>query len=57
MATQLATPTQFEDSNLEDPRSIIEVCSANLTVARDVLLTLKESNSKRQNTLLALDLI
>jgi hypothetical protein len=57
VATQLATPTQFEDSDLENPRSIIEVCSAKLTVARDFLLTLKESNSKRQNTLLALDLI
>jgi hypothetical protein len=57
VAGQLATLTQFEDSDLEDPRSIIEVCSANLTVARDFLLTLKESNAKRQNTLLALDLI
>jgi hypothetical protein len=57
VAAQLATLTQFEDSDLEDPRSIIEVCNANLTLARDFLLTLKESNAKRQNTLLALDLI
>jgi hypothetical protein len=57
IAAQLGTPVNFEGTDLEDPQAIIQVCSANLTVARDFLLTIKESNSKRQSTLLALDLI
>jgi hypothetical protein len=42
---------------MENPRTIIKVCSVNLTVARDFLFTLKESKAKKQTRLLALDLI
>jgi hypothetical protein len=57
VAAQLGAPVQFGDTDMRDPRSVIMVCSANLTVARDFLLTLKETLNKRQTTLLALDLI
>jgi hypothetical protein len=41
---------------MENPRTIIKVCSVNLTVARNFLFTLKESKAKKQTRLLALDL-
>jgi hypothetical protein len=57
VAAQLGTPVQFPDADMNDWRAVIKVCSANLTVTRDFIMTSKEQLGKRYCTLLALELI
>jgi hypothetical protein len=57
VAAQLGTPVQFPDADMNDWRAVIKVCSANLAVARDFIMTSKERLGKRHCTMLALELI
>jgi hypothetical protein len=57
VAAQLGTPVQFPDADMNDWCAVIKVCSANLAVARDFIMTSKEQLGKRHCTLLALELI
>jgi hypothetical protein len=56
-ATQLGTPKLFDEDDLNNIGKLVEICSENLTVVRDLLMTIKEGAPKKQTCLLAVDLI
>jgi hypothetical protein len=53
----LCAPVQFTEEDLTDIRKVIQICTANLTVIRDHLNVCKDGVMKKQNYLLAADLI
>jgi hypothetical protein len=57
LATQVSNPVQLKQEDLGDFRKLIQVCMANLTVIRDHLTCCKDGLGKRQNYLVAADLI
>jgi hypothetical protein len=56
-ALQISTPVQFTEQDLTDVRKVIQICAANLTLIRDHLNVCKDGVLKKQNYLLAADLI
>jgi hypothetical protein len=56
-ALQISTPVQFTEEDLTDVRKVIQICTANLTVIRDHLNVCKDGVMKKQNYLVAADLI
>jgi hypothetical protein len=57
LATQIANPIQLKEEDRGDMRKLIQVCMANLTLIRDHLTCCKDGLGKRQNYLIAADLI
>jgi hypothetical protein len=51
------TSTVYEDGDLEDVNKIVQVCTANLAVLNEFLATCKDTVNKKQNCLLASQLI
>lgn len=56
-ANMIGTPVKFNDSDVKDPRKIVDICTQNLTVIRDFLMSCKEGIGKKQNCLLAVELL